>query len=754
MKEWNKYQSTPDKLNLEEYPKEIQEQFWEFIGSVPYIQALVDKDRPRAKDLPRDAQGRIIVDITKPHILEDMDYFRPSALCYEKTGKYTELRPNANPNSAFGKWVREEVRRCIEGYVRESDGEWVTGDYYYFLNYAPMSLSKKVGRSNMAQRVIGLPTVWEGHYYKFHYIYQARMSGHHAAELASRSKGKSFVGASLLTKRFILGESWDVCEKVTCYITADDKKYLVAGDQTLDKFQYNIDWIVKHQELQFPMRRIKNSLSDMQWIAGYKDVDTGAEMGSQNAVIGVTSKDDESKLRGTRGVLYVIEEWGTFPKLLDLYNNLRPSVEEGDLVFGQIIAYGTSGDKNSDFSAAQEIMYNPLGYNMHALPNVYDKTGQGKKLFVFFFPGYLNRAECYDENGNSDVTKALLQILKDRHTVKYNSTDINSITKRVAEIPITPQEAIRKTKGNMFPVNDLLERVNQIDNDESIMNGTWVGTLVFNAKNEVEFRPTADTPIRNFPLKDNKAEGAIEIFEMPEKDRDGKVYRNRYILGHDPVDDDEANTMSLTSTFVMDLWTDRIVAEYTGRQSLADSNFEIVRKLCLFYNGKCMYEQNKKGIFSYFSRMNCLYLLAETPEYLKDKEIIKQIGTGNKSRGINATLPVNNYANELIKNWLIKPIPVNRTIDGEVVESSMPQLYFVKNRALLQELIAFNPFINVDRVRALGMLMLYREEKMILYGGDIKGGQEKEDVNPLAEDDFFQNFDKMLARRNKQHWSK
>jgi hypothetical protein len=106
---------------------------------------------------------------------------------------------------------------------------------------------------------------------------------------------------------------------------------------------------------------------------------------------------------------------------------------------------------------------------------------------------------------------------------------------------------------------------------------------------------------------------------MPERDRDGKVYSNRYILGHDPVDNDSADTMSLTSTFVLDLYTDKIVAEYTGRQDFADDNFEIVRLLCLFYNGKCLYEQNKKGIFAYFSRMNCLHLLADVPEYLKDK---------------------------------------------------------------------------------------------------------------------------------------
>jgi hypothetical protein len=52
---------------------------------------------------------------------------------------------------------------------------------------------------------------------------------------------------------------------------------------------------------------------------------------------------------------------------------------------------------------------------------------------------------------------------------------------------------------------------------------------------------------------------------------------------------------------VLDLFTDRIVAEYTGRQDYANDNFEIVRLLCLFYNGKCLYEQNKKGLFSYFS---------------------------------------------------------------------------------------------------------------------------------------------------------
>lgn len=529
----NQYQTPIEDLNLESYDLEIQEQFDDFINNVPFIRTLIDPNRPRAKDLPRDEYGRIIVDITKPHILEDMDYFRPTAITYQKTGKYTHLRPNANPNSEFGKWIREEIRRCFEGYVRESDGEWITGDYYYFLNYAPMSVAvrDKVNK-NKSKRVIDFPRVWEGHYLKFHYIEQARNEGHHCGELASRSKGKSYSVASLLSKRFILGESYDVNKKVTCYITAAEKKYLVAGDQTLDKFQFNIDWCAQNTE--FPSRRLINSLTNMQWKMGYHDLDTGTDRGTLNSVIGITSKDDESKLRGSRGVLYVLEEWGSFPRLLELYNNLRPSVEDGEDVFGLIIGIGTAGDSQSDFSSAQEIMYNPRGYNMHALPNVFDKEGQGKREFVFFFPGYLNRAGCYDENGNSDVTKAILQILVDRWTVKHNSTDINSITKRIAEIPIVPQEAILRTTGNIFPVTQLNERINQLDNNPHAFDDSHIGDLVINKQGNVEFRPNNEQPIRNFPHKDNKLKGAIEIFQMPEKDRDGKVYANRYILGHDP----------------------------------------------------------------------------------------------------------------------------------------------------------------------------------------------------------------------------
>lgn len=744
--ELNECQSSIESLCIDKYPEEVREQFFEFIETVPFIKYMISADRPHACDLPRDASGRVIFDITRPPILDDMDYFRPSAIHFQKTGKYTDLKPNSNPNSDYGKWIREEIRRCYEGMVRDSDGMWVTGDMYFMLNYFPMFLTRLVGNSRKGERVVDFPEVWEGINMRFHYIHQAVHGGMYntgggcnGCEISSRGKSKSYSMAAMMSKRFVLGESAEVNSGVKCMATAYQKQYLTS-DGILNKFQAGIDFLAQHT--QFPRRRLKSNLQDMSWKMGYVDLDTGTQRGTLNEVIGVSAKDDSSKVRGKRQNLIVIEEFGSFRNVLELYNILIPSVQEGDISFGTMYLIGTAGDDESDFQGAQEIVYNPKGYRMYGLPNVFDKEGQGRADITFFFPGYINRKGCYDRNGNSDITKALLEILDNRYRVKYNSTDINSITKTIAEIPITPQEAVLRVRSNMFPVTLLNERLVEIDSNPSEYNDVYTGMLVQNSKGIVEFKPTSDLPIRDFPLKNNKAKGAIEIFQMPQKDKEGIVFSNRYILGHDPVDDDCANTMSLTSTIVLDLFTDRIVAEYTGRQDYADDNFEIVRLLCLFYNGKCCYEQNKKGLFAYFSQRSCTHLLADTPQYLKDKKIVKDIGYGNKSKGIMATLAINNYANELIKNWLVKPVIRTVKEDGQDKEIQVSNLFYIRNRALLKELMLFNPLINVDRVRALGMLMLYRQEFVILYHGNMDGASVRSSEPTLAEDPFFGRYDK------------
>ena len=755
--EMNEYQTELTEELINSLPQEVQDQLFDIINNVEFVKRLISPTREYAKDRPRDDRGRIIVDLANPHILEDMDYFRPSAIHYEKYGTFTNLRPNANPNSEYGKWVREERRRIWDGYVRESDGEWVTGYMYWFLNYSPMMLSKireykdkngKKRKSKRADRIEALPECWEGIYWRFHCLDQASNGGlynnfeggQHMAELASRGKGKSYSLASILNHIFVVGENEEAHEKVKGIVTAYQKEYLTK-DGVLNKFVDMANFCATNT--QFPRKRLKNSLQEMTWIMGYKDVDLDIERGTQNTVLGVSSKDDESKLRGKRAAKILIEEFGTFPRLVDLYNVLLPSVQEGDIVFGQIYMLGTAGDNESDFAGAQEIMYNPKGYNMYALPNVFDKYNQGKPYFVFFFPGYVNRKGCYNENGVSDVIKALIEILMNRYRVKYNSTDPNTIIKTIAEVPITPAEAIVKTGVNMFPVADLTERVGQLDANPTEYDDVYVGDLIFNKDGQVEYKPTSATPIRDFPHKDNKIEGAIEIYQMPEIDKNtGKPYNDRYILGADPYDDDESNTMSLGSIFVLDLWTDRIVAEYTGRPSFADDYYEICRKLCLFYNGRLNYEYNKKGLFSHFSTRNSLYLLTDVLDFLKEKQMMKD-GYGNKSKGTNASPAINAYARSRLRSWLLAPVPIMQTIDGEEKEVMAPRLFTVRNRALLKELINYNSEGNFDRISAMGMLMLLREDRMIRYQGDVsKEKQERANNNYDGNDLFFKrNYD-------------
>ena len=730
---FNKCQTPLEDLDLKSYPQEVQEQFWDCLNNVPFIRWMVSAERPLISELPRDEEGKAIIDITKPPILEHTDFFRKTAINHQQTGQFINLRPNANPQSEFGKWLREERRRSWEEYIDPDTGMWISGDHYFFLNYCPIQQIKE-GKGGVKIRTIDFPNFWDGHFLLYHYLYQCRKNGHHAALLSSRGKGKSYTGNELLAKRFILGESRDVIRQVQCVVTAADRKYIYGANQILNMFQKTIDFNAVNT--QFASHRLVDSAQNLNWVMGFKDKYTGIRKGSLNSVMGITSGDAQDKLNGSRGVLYLIEEAGIFKNLLSLYQMIRPSVEDGTDVYGLIYMYGTAGDDMSDFTALQEIMYNPRGYNMQALPNVYDKEGQGRKEFTMFFPAYLNRSSCMDADGNSDVTKALLEILIDRYNVKYNSTDINAITKRISQYPITPQEAIVRSHGSIFPVTELNERLNQLDNNPGEYDDVYVGELVINpSTGSVEFKPTADIPIREFPTKDNKVKGAIEIFSQPQKNPDGKIPHGRYIAGGDPYDNDSADTMSLGSFFVLDTWTDTLVMEYTGRPMFADEYYEICRLGCIYYNATLLYEQNKKGLFSYFSQKNCTHLLADTPEYLLDKQLIKGIGYGNTRKGVNTTVPIKNYGFGLIRDWLLKPVTKIVKVEGEEQEITISNLFNIRNRALLKELILYNPQINVDRIMALCMLMIYREEKMILFQGDMRSN---ETISPgLEEDDYF-----------------
>lgn len=735
----NKYQTPITEELLSSYPDEVREQFMDAISTIPLIQNLISPSRPAIETLPRDSQGRAIIDITNPPTFEDVDWFRQPALFFLKNGCYTFLRPNSNPNSEYRKYWDREIDRCYNGLLRETDGMYIPGYLYWFLNYCPMMINKYKEGQKKAIRTEGFAYFFEGIWWRYLYLKNARDKGHHAVELAKRGCAKSYGLAAIMSHNLIIGESEESKRRTITVLTAYQKEYLKDDkDGTLSKFVPILSFLSKNTP--FPRLMLKQSSNEMTWQMGYKD-EYGRNQGSLNQVMGVSAKDDSDKLRGKRGYI-LFEEFGNFPSLLDLYDVTRKSVEDGDYTFALMYLIGTANNKEANFQSAKTLLYATESYNIESLKNVYDKKGQGRDTFGFFFPSYINRAGCYNKDGISDVVKALLQVLMNRYKAKYGA-DPTSVLRVIAEDPITPAEAIIKVKDAYFPVAALNERAQQLDTNPHIYDDIYVGELFFNNSNQVEFRPTGDIPIRKFPV-DNDTKGALEIYAMPEKDSTGTVFDNRYILGYDPTNNDQAESHSLASVFVFDLFTDRIVAEFTGRTEFADDMHEIVRKLCLFYNGKVLYESNIKGCYSYMERMHSTYLLADTPQYLRDKQIIKYSGFGSSAKGVSATAPVNNFANRLIKDWFNKLVPIERTDENgnkEIIQT--PSLYLLKTRALIEEAIQFNPEINVDRIRALGMVMLYREEYIILYGNNLnKESREKVRKDDPSNDPFFQrNYD-------------
>ena len=726
-------------IHFKDAPEEVQNEFNEAVATVPLIQWLISADRPKIGDLSGDENGRAIWRIEYPPIIENTDYFRPTALHFQKTGLLTDLRPNPNPNSEYAKWKDEEVRRIREGFLRESDGAYIPGYMYWYLNYCPIVLTlESEENEDVGDRIEEFPNVWEGLIWRFTGWQKARSLGKYFFEVSKRGSSKSYSIASGLSRGFVIGDrkpSPNHKAVTRGVVLADNKDFLIR-DGTLNKFESMIDF--QAENTQFPRKRLKNSLNDMSWTMGYIDLNTGTKKGTGNEVYGVAIKDDPGKVRGKRASLYALEEIGKFPNLAAVMKTAERSVKDGNVVFGLMIGVGTGGEEGNDFSGALDLIYHPTGSNILAFENVWDKSSQARGTSIFCFPAYVNRLGCYNKDGISDVTKALYQICWERYIAKYENPDPMQITRTKAEDPITLQDAIMRRDGTKFPVAQITERIQEIDLNPNFFDCVEVGRLVQESSGNVRFEPTGDKPIHKFPHKDNKIHGAVEIRVLPERNRDGKVFSGRYIAGCDPIDDDTSTTLSLVSIYVLDLWTDSLVCEWTGRLDDADSCYEICRLMCIFYNAKLNYENNKKGLYAYFKKMNCLYLLAETLEFLKDKEWVSGDLRGNKMYGVNANEHINGYARDRLKDWLLLPVKVvEKTPEGDK-ETTVPKVMTLWNRALLEECRQWNPDGNFDRVSAMGMLMLMREEKMIIAGGTITPDRGQSSKKDKGQDPFFE----------------
>ena len=723
-------------------PKEVWDNVLEYISQVTFIQRLISPDRKYIKDKPimqykdeegnlyDDPEGRRVIDLVDPHILEDMDYFREKAIFFEKNGKYTNLIPNSNPKSEYAAFWREEVRRWKYGLTRP-DGEWIPGELYFYWNYSPIWLVEEVkakgtkkGKTR-GERVRKFPKPWLGDYLFHHYINAAKDNGQHGKLLKTRGVGFSFkAGAWGPRNMFVYPGSGN-----PNFYLASDKTFLSGDKGIWGKVLDTLDWIGEHTPL--PRMRLVDGKKAMEIQLGFED-EYGMRKGLLSSAFGISMKDNPDKARGIRGPLIDYEEDGLFPNLESAWNINRKAVEDGDVAFGFMLAGGTGGTQGASFEGSEKLFYQPGAYNIYGLPNVFDRNTNGETECGFFWGAYMNRNKCYEpDNGEPDVIKALLEICLDRYNVKYNSTDARAITQKKAEEPITPQEAVMRTEGTVFPVADLKQYLEEIGpRKESFLAEHYVGDLAYLPSGELIWKPNPEIyPLRSYTITDGNRTGALEIFEMPKKNANGEIVRGRYIAGIDPIDSDTGQ--SLFSILVMDTFTDRIVAEYSGRPRTSNEAYDIALRTLRFYNAEANYESNLKGLFNYFDKFNALHYLADSPQILKDMEMTKATNLyGNRAKGTHANNKINTWGRQLQADWMLSKI-----YNPDDENDTRLNLHRIRSLGYLEECIYWNPDGNFDRVSAAGMLFILREDRF-KRTKTAKENQHKQ-VSKLANDPFF-----------------
>ena len=654
-----------------------------------------------------------MVDFNKK--IYNSDKFRQAAIFFKEHGAYTLAPPGTTD---YIKYWDEETNRCLYGYVAP-DGDAISGYNYFYLNYSPIMKLSEVeytdrygNKRTRRERILEFPNFWDYDYYYFNAIEEAETEGKHLVVLKSRQRGYSFKGASMLVRNY------ELIPGSKSFAVASEQKFLI-GDGLLTKAWQIMDFIDKNTA--WSKQRLTSTR--MERVSGFKITDEfgkQTEQGYLSSITGITLKNDPERLRGTRGKLVLFEEGGKFPNLETAWRVEQPAVETDDgVAFGLLIAFGTGGTEGGAFDGLKNLFYKPEAFNCLAFPNIWD-DGQEQTKCGFFVPSWSNM-ESTDENGkqrfmdqygNSLKEKAIEELIAQRNKVKDGGASQTSIDRFISERPLKPQEAVLELGKNIFPRQLLMNQLTRIRTNEKLRNMKHVVDLAWDGEGQVKATEKKSGDITTYHLKkDDKPHGSVVIWEYPIKDPPFGLY----IGGCDPYDHDESFTNSLGSTFIFkrvkagEAWNDVIVAEYSGRPDTAEEYYENVRKLLIFYNARLLFENERKGIYPYFTNKHCDYLLADQPD-----KIISEVFKDSKvqrRKGCHMTKSIRAYGEGLILEWLM-----------DEFEPGHPNIERIYSEPLIEELIENDGVKNVDRVIALCMTMMYREE---LY--QIKVAKSKEE---------------------------
>jgi len=555
----------------------------------------------------------------------------------------------------------------------------------------------------------------------------------HIIDLESRGGGKSFWASGCIVHNYITDGARDYDEYLSKTKAGNPMKSegfvgsinQIYSDNLIDKVKVAFEYL--------PDKQVINTGKEFEVFPSPLSKAWTGSLAASKKITAVTSGsiihhrtfgDNPLAANGTRPNRVWIDEVGFMHNIKQAWEGTeatQASMQHKRLV---IHAMGTGGLTSGGAALyTQEIFYDPEAYGCLSFDDIWE--GRGK--IGYFVPGTktLNQFKETD-NYITNEDKALDYVLTEREDAKK----AKSGTKLMGVIinkPIVPSEIFLRAEGTYFPVAELKSRLADIESRESLLSASY--RYDFNMyQGKVTPSVSMKKPIRDYPLiRGAEMDSCVELYELPKRDSQDNIPTGRYIAGWDPVstDGNENAERSLQSCFIMDSWTGKIVAEYSARTYLHEDYYEQVRRLLMFYNARCNYENNIKGPYAYFKNKNSLHLLCETPDILKDMSLVSSSAKiGNTSLGTHATQEVVSWGLSLIKSWLEEQA-YNESEDVRNIDKLM-------SPALIKELISYNPDVNVDRISALVMLMIFREDRR-KYTEFAK----KESVKKKSSDKFW-----------------
>ena len=351
---------------------------------------------------------------------------------------------------AYRDYWEEQTKRCLEGYIVA--GVRITGIHYFYLNFCQMEATIFVNGYPTTR--LTFPRFLDMDYYFFHELEKAREGNQGMIVAKARRKGFSYKNAALCAY------TYNFMRDSTSIIGAFLKEY---SDNTMMMTLEMVNFINKHtawakrknpDKADHIRARFKESTPDG------KDVWSGYN----SRVFTLTFKDNFSAAIGKKAAIFLFEEAGKWPNLIDSYMITAPTFRDGNIMIGMPIIFGTGGDMEGGTQDFAEMFYDPDKFFLRPYENIWDEGALGTQCGYFvddmwYKPGEVlmpdgNVCKGVDENGVSNREVAEHSIDLEREDVK-KAKSRRTYEKHVSQYCKTPREAFLRSSGNIFPAAEL-----------------------------------------------------------------------------------------------------------------------------------------------------------------------------------------------------------------------------------------------------------------------------------------------------------